>query len=220
MNKSYFEQHQEINNQVEKDIIKLFNDNCIEEMIFPNEFHWTIVYTKYLGVIESALLRGIVVDEDTLSILIDDDTIPSCALLVGMLAELYPYIINEFIRRKEETEKQVELVHKRNINECEQRVFMLKRNIKYKNDYDFSAKSLMYGKVLTFDEFNSLNGLNDFNFKVLPYNNECVEMCPHCEHEVVLKSKFEEQMCPICNREILPCCLCEECTSDCSFIKR
>ena len=34
------------------------------------------------------------------------------------------------------------------------------------------------------------------------------EVCPHCDSEVELLSKFKVQKCPECGRQIKPCSLC------------
>ena len=42
------------------------------------------------------------------------------------------------------------------------------------------------------------------------------ELCPFCEREVELQSKFEIQHCPHCNKPIKPCSLCNCDICDCA----
>ena len=74
----------------------------------------------------------------------------------------------------------------------------------------------MFGKVMTMEEY--ANAFNKFqldnihpdkgDLRVLEYSKTIVEMCPHCECEVVLDAKFVTQKCPICDKPITPCVLC------------
>lgn len=40
-------------------------------------------------------------------------------------------------------------------------------------------------------------------------DKKTTELCPHCEHETVLLSKFVVQKCMLCGKDILPCSMCE-----------
>lgn len=46
------------------------------------------------------------------------------------------------------------------------------------------------------------------------------EWCPYCEEEVELKAIFEPQICPNCGEQILPCCMCENCTPICPLTNK
>ena len=212
MEKSYFERMQEINKEVEKQIIKIFNLNSIEELYFPIGVKFIIPYQKHFN-IGTELLKSIILDDNKLIILTTDERLTTDMLLVGTLAELYPIILDEIRRRNIEIFKQRDKIN--SVCEKEYRVYCLDKQYRFDNDCEFLAKALKFGKVFTFEEFNSLNGLTNFNFKVLPYFNECVELCPYCDNEVVLETKFQWQTCPICNKEIKPCCLCSDCNTQC-----
>lgn len=41
------------------------------------------------------------------------------------------------------------------------------------------------------------------------------ELCGNCGQEVKLKNKFEPQICPVCKKKILPCCLCNMDIANC-----
>ncbi|MFA7084741.1 MAG: hypothetical protein WC141_09420 [Arcobacteraceae bacterium] len=50
---------------------------------------------------------------------------------------------------------------------------------------------------------NEIEKYIDENFRTID------ELCPHCKKEVKLQSKFEAQVCLLCNTIILPCSICE-----------
>ncbi len=41
------------------------------------------------------------------------------------------------------------------------------------------------------------------------------EVCPFCENEVELAYKFTPQICPKCGNIIMPCSICNTCTTPC-----
>ena len=87
----------------------------------------------------------------------------------------------------------------------------------------FCGRAFMHGEVMTAEEyadrFNNYQLGNihpDFGtLKMYDYTDHIVEMCPHCENEVVLDTKYCKQRCPICNRLIKPCSMCADCISPC-----
>ena len=87
----------------------------------------------------------------------------------------------------------------------------------------FCGRAFMHGEVMTAEEyadrFNNYQLGNihpDFGtLKMYDYTDHIVEMCPHCETEVVLDAKYCKQRCPICNRLIKPCSMCADCISPC-----
>lgn len=129
--------------------------------------------------------------------------------------------IDGFYKRMTEQEKLVEAEP-----EYEKRFFFLpdKYNPRNLDDNDFASKAFMYGKVMTMEEY--ADAFNKFqldnihpdkgDMRVLDYSTTCVEMCSHCDCEVVLKTKFEMQICPICKKPIAPCNLCGgNCMNNC-----
>ena len=89
------------------------------------------------------------------------------------------------------------------------------------NDDKFLTCALTLGKVLTLEEFNEQWSHNPAQFKgcpmrVLDVYPTCWEMCPLCEHEVELETKFAVQNCPVCGMPIIPCNLCHTDQASCS----
>lgn len=46
------------------------------------------------------------------------------------------------------------------------------------------------------------------NINTSVQTEQIYEICPHCDEEVQLESKFEAQVCPSCLKIILPCSIC------------
>jgi hypothetical protein len=46
------------------------------------------------------------------------------------------------------------------------------------------------------------------------YVKTTFELCPHCDSEVELQSKFKVQDCPNCKSPILPCSICKDMNCD------
>jgi predicted RNA-binding Zn-ribbon protein involved in translation (DUF1610 family) len=46
--------------------------------------------------------------------------------------------------------------------------------------------------------------------------NKISEWCPKCNTEVELEESFTTQICPNCNKEILPCCMCDNDEVNCN----
>ncbi|HID0768150.1 TPA: hypothetical protein ACXDAZ_002680 [Clostridium botulinum] len=62
-----------------------------------------------------------------------------------------------------------------------------------------------YNKTL--DEFLESYTCKDVDYII----NDLItyELCPECEYEVTLLNKMEEQVCPVCGKEIIPCSICK-----------
>lgn len=98
------------------------------------------------------------------------------------------------------------------------------------NDDNFIAMGCHFGKVLTAEEFaNSYNAYqlgdltnNDkYTMRTYTMDTKIIEYCPHCECEVLLDTKFEMQVCPVCGKKIAPCNLCNGfCFKDCPLNAR
>ena len=89
---------------------------------------------------------------------------------------------------------------------------------------DFLTLAFHQGKVMTSEEFNQFQkegkGQNHHIEEVELYDN-CWDICPECEEEVMLKTRFEIQTCPLCGRPIVPCTLCAgHCQNPCPLTKR
>lgn len=77
-----------------------------------------------------------------------------------------------------------------------------------------------YGSGITTDDYIKIIKVTDtdaskYNYIKTSYNDEIVELCPHCGDEVVLKSIFANQVCPCCGNLISPCSLCDCNRCDC-----
>lgn len=47
--------------------------------------------------------------------------------------------------------------------------------------------------------------------------NQVFEICPKCNEEVCLTTRFEVQKCPACKEDIKPCSLCDNDTVNCNY---
>lgn len=98
------------------------------------------------------------------------------------------------------------------------------------NDDNFIAMGCHFGKVLTAKEFANLYNAyqlgdltnNDkYTMRTYTMDTKIIEYCPHCECEVLLDTKFEMQVCPVCGKKIAPCNLCNGfCFKDCPLNAR
>ena len=82
---------------------------------------------------------------------------------------------------------------------------------KHRYGDDFLTMAFHKGKVMSVGEYADYhNQGKDTNDRIesIALMNECYEVCPHCETEVMLKTKFEKQICPSCGESIAPCNLC------------
>lgn len=90
-------------------------------------------------------------------------------------------------------------------------------------DFDaYLTVAFQRGEVLSMEDFayqwQNKGGeyYANFDMRLIEVYNTTWEMCPHCEHEVELKAKWEVQICPVCGNPIAPCSLCgSHCMSDC-----
>lgn len=46
---------------------------------------------------------------------------------------------------------------------------------------------------------------------------KCDELCSNCNNEVYILAHKNNQTCPECGHEILPCSMCNGCTNNCVF---
>lgn len=103
--------------------------------------------------------------------------------------------------------------------------YLESHKLEAEDDNNFIAMGYHFGKVLTADEFANLYNAyqledlanNDkYTMRTYTMDTKCIEYCPHCECEVLLDTKFEMQVCPVCGKKIAPCNLCNGfCFKDC-----
>lgn len=223
MEKNYFERMQEIADEIIDDIINMFIDNHIENIVIPDDFY--ILVQSGVKTIEQYKLTEISYHKQLIFHTEYGNKFVCSDLILSIFAELHPYVKHEIERMK----KAIELEDDKIKNDCSTsyKIFFVpnEHNPNELDDFDFVGKAFKYGKVMDiYDfvaEFNSAYGsnytLNKGQIRVLEYSDNCVELCPHCGNEVLLKSEFKMQVCPICKRNIAPCCLCDTCTDDCPF---
>lgn len=134
----------------------------------------------------------------------------------GTMASFVDIVRTELELLNKRAEEQDKLVAEE--PKWEKRFFFLpdKHNPRELDDEDFASLAFMYGKVMTMEEFAyafnhyQLDNIHPDvgEIRVLEYSDTCVEMCPYCDREVVLKTDFKMQVCPICGKPIAPCNLC------------
>lgn len=219
MEKNYFEQMQEINKNAENAIIDLLINNDYYEMYFSKDLKFNVCYQKGLD-LGIDLLKGIVLEFDdndnifSLYLITENEKLSCDIIIVNVLAELYPIVKEELNRREREYNNQLAKINSK--SDYVYGVFCLNKHIPYADETDFISKTFKYGNVYSFEEFNNkIFNCKDFNIKILEYTKEYIESCPHCGCEVVLETKFKWQTCPICNKDIKPCNLCETCDANC-----
>ena len=95
----------------------------------------------------------------------------------------------------------------------------------------FETEELLHKWLNTYGYGSGYN-LNKENIRIIPiyegdienytfvpmldYPDKVDEYCPHCQTDVQLDAKFEQQICPNCGKMILPCNLCDWNRCDCN----
>lgn len=230
--RNYFEEIKKINKDVIERIKVDFMNNCIGELIFKQPLMYKFIYLCD-GTIMVKDLYGIIFDNSGLYLIDSSEfRVHVDNLIASELAELYPYIKSEIKRRNEEIVKQGMLISSNNeIEESTKKMCFLP--IKFCNeemdDVSFYEKSVHFGKVMTMEEYVSYFNSNCYSeiapnmghMRVIDTPKKIVEWCPHCYYEVLIDNTFTIQKCPICNRPIKPCSICENCnTTKCPLDKK
>ncbi len=215
--KDYFHQLNQLRNEIITEIV-----NQVEE--FPFSTIDLIMEVELNNNTKTKIISITEDDDDDIVFLLDknNEIIHLDMLEIYSLVFVYEKItdkIDSFTNKiKEETEKV------KNHNPLvENRMYYLP--LSYFNETlsgaEFSSLALQYGKVMSMTnfvrEFNKIGEISPSvgKIKYLPFSTTFVECCPHCENEVVLETKFEKQICPICGKKILPCSLCYRCQDIC-----
>jgi len=75
---------------------------------------------------------------------------------------------------------------------------------------DDIKKEFGYNRVVLKDDDGNIydDDIEEWGVEEVTANETTFEVCPHCNEEVQLESKFEAQVCPSCNTIILPCSIC------------
>ena len=76
---------------------------------------------------------------------------------------------------------------------------------------DFVTMAFHKGKVMSIGEYAKYHNEgkdNNDRIEAVALYDHCYEVCPECEEEVMLETKFRMQVCPNCGKPIAPCNLC------------
>lgn len=208
-------------------IISLFEKHNVDELVLSDEDNEIVYFSgeNYVSVEKVEVIKIGVFSEDDIVFQTTLDNYVSTDMCVrGTIAQYVPIIEQEFNRMKTAIETQANKIQREEFTSSKRYFFLPDKN----NPCDltpeqFCGRAFMHGEVMTAEEyadrFNNYQLGNihpDFGtLKMYDYTDHIVEMCPHCENEVVLDTKYCKQRCPICNRLIKPCSMCADCISPC-----
>ena len=226
MEKNFLADILSIDKQAEKAIIDLFNQYKVDS-VDVGEYGWVAVNTDFLTF-----------DIDTISCVGGDkimffnqfrEEYDIDELLGGEMSRLYHLLLDEMDNlTKDRLNELAEIENKRIIKYYENpqlekylvfvpNYYLDDHKLEAENDDNFIAMGYHFGKVLTAEEFSNLYNAyqlgdlanNDkYTMRTYTMDTKIIEYCPHCECEVLLDTKFEMQVCPVCGKKIAPCNLC------------
>jgi hypothetical protein len=224
---NFLKQIFDIEDNAHNHIISLFEKHNIDELVLSNEDNEIVYFNEKNNVMveKVKLIRiGVFSIDDIVFQTTFDNYVSTDMCVRGTIAQYVPIIEQEFSRMRTAIETQANKIKQEEFTSSK-RYFFLPDN---KNPRDltpeqFCGRAFMHGEVMTAEEyadrFNSYQLGNihpDFGtLKMYDYTDHIVEMCPHCENEVILDTKYCKQRCPICNRLIKPCSMCADCISPC-----
>lgn len=208
-------------------ILSMFENRNISEIVLSSPFRFCYFNEKNVPISElvESIKTNVYSENDIVfTTTLDNDVVDSMLVDSGALPLFAKVIEHEFEKRDNAIKEQAKKIEEENFTYSKRFFFLPDDN----NPRDlcpeqFCARAFMYGEVMTAEEyadrFNSYQLGNihpDFGtLKMYDYTDQIIEYCPHCEHEVVLDSKFCKQRCPICNNIIKPCNMCACCVSPC-----
>jgi len=226
-NTNFLKQIFDIEDNAHNHIISLFEKHNVDELVLSNEDNEIVYFNEKNDVMveKVELIRIGVFSEDDIVFQTTLDNYVSTDMCVrGTIAQYVPIIEQEFNRMRTAIETQANKIQREEFTSSKRYFFLPDKN----NPCDltpeqFCGRAFMHGEVMTAEEyadrFNNYQLGNihpDFGtLKMYDYTDHIVEMCPHCENEVVLDTKYCKQRCPICNRLIKPCSMCADCISPC-----
>ena len=226
-NTNFLKQIFDIEDNAHNHIISLFEKHNVDELVLSDEDNEIVYFNEKNNVIveKVKLIRISVFCEDDIVFQTTFDNYVSTDMCVrGTIAQYVPIIEQEFSRMKTAIETQANKIQQEEFTSSKRYFFLPdKNNPRDLTPEQFCGRAFMHGEVMTAEEyadrFNSYQLGNihpDFGtLKMYDYTDHIVEMCPHCENEVVLDTKYCKQRCPICNRLIKPCSMCADCVSPC-----
>lgn len=231
MEKNFLADILSIDKQAEKAIIDLFNQYKVNSVNVAN-YDWVAVSTDFstFDIDTISCVGGkkiILFNQFSEEFDIDE-------LMGSEMSRLYHLLLDEMdnltIDNLAEKENERILKYYENPQLEKYMVFvpndyLESHKLEAEDDNNFIAMGYHFGKVLTADEFANLYNAyqledlanNDkYTMRTYTMDTKCIEYCPHCECEVLLDTKFEMQVCPVCGKKIAPCNLCNGfCFKDC-----
>lgn len=226
-NTNFLKQIFDIEDNAHNYIISLFEKHNVDELVLSDEDNEIVYFNEKNNVMveKVKLIRISVFCEDDIVFQTTFDNYVSTDMCVrGTIAQYVPIIEQEFSRMRTAIETQANKIQQEEFTSSKRYFFLPdKNNPRDLTPEQFCGRAFMHGEVMTAEEyadrFNSYQLGNihpDFGtLKMYDYTDHIVEMCPHCENEVVLDTKYCKQRCPICNRLIKPCSMCADCVSPC-----
>ena len=230
-NTNFLKQIFDIEDNAHNHIISLFEKYNVDELILSDNDNEIVYFNEKNNVMveKVKLIRVNVFSIDDIVFQTTFDNYVSTDMCVrGTIAQYVPIIEQEFNRMKTAIETQANKIQREEFTSSKKYFFLPdKFNPCDLTPEQFCGRAFMHGEVMTVEEyadrFNKYQLGNihaDFGtLKMYDYTDHIVEMCPHCEHEVVLDTKYCKQKCPICNRLIKPCNMCADCISPCPLGK-
>lgn len=226
-NTNFLKQIFDIEDNAHNHIISLFEKHNVDELVLSDEDNEIVYFNEKNNVMveKVELIRIGVFSEDDIVFQTTFNNYVSTDMCVrGTIAQYVPIIEQEFNRMRTAIETQANKIQKEEFTSSKRYFFLPdKNNPRDLTPEQFCGRAFMHGEVMTAEEyadrFNKYQLGNihpDYGtLKMYDYTDHIVEMCPHCENEVVLDTKYCKQRCPICNRLIKPCSMCADCVSPC-----
>ena len=226
-NTNFLKQIFDIEDNAHNHIISLFEKHNVDELVLSDEDNEIVYFNEKNNVMveKVELIKIGVFSEDDIVFQTTFGNYVSTDMCVrGTIAQYVPIIEQEFNRMRTAIETQANKFQKEEFTSSKRYFFLPdKNNPRDLTPEQFCGRAFMHGEVMTAEEyadrFNKYQLGNihpDFGtLKMYDYTDHIVEMCPHCENEVVLDTKYCKQRCPICNRLIKPCSMCADCISPC-----
>lgn len=224
---NFLKQIFDIEDNAHNHIISLFEKHNIDELVLSNEDNEIVYFNEKNNVMveKVKLIRiGVFSIDDIVFQTTLDNYVSTDMCVRGTIAQYVPIIEQEFSRMRTAIETQANKIKQEEFTSSKRYFFLPdSKNPRDLTPEQFCGRAFMHGEVMTAEEyadrFNSYQLGNihpDYGtLKMYDYTDHIVEMCPHCENEVVLDTKYCKQRCPICNRLIKPCSMCADCISPC-----
>lgn len=226
-NTNFLKQIFDIEDNAHNHIISLFEKYNVDELVFSNNDNEIVYFNEKNNVMveKVELIRiGVFSTDDIVFQTTLDNYVSTDMCVRGTIAQYVPIIEQEFNRMRTAIETQANKIQREEFTSSKRYFFLPdSENPRDLTPEQFCGRAFMHGEVMTAEEyadrFNTYQLGNihpDFGtLKMYDYTDHIVEMCPHCENEVILDAKYCKQRCPICNRLIKPCSMCADCISPC-----